>query len=356
MKKRYLCTLKYLRMTERNFVKKIMQNPVYLTITGIVGAVLLFFLVLYLAVPSYRFDESEPFHGEFVFNPYQEVDSNQFTNPIYIDFRSNSIENHGVNAYEYGFAMTGTRFLCLGYKEVRKMDYPFLQSIHYKQYNLDKLNKTARLVAPAHPSKGFKKGEFANLDHYRVIEALSENDNSLYYWDIALSNGHRANIIASCEKAGFTTACLSDDEPENIYKSLETGNSYGVRFKNNLNEVPVLEYVTFRNDTISVYVSDKAKEIRFIGQNAVTKKTVENSNQACYFFKDDDSYIRTEIEFENGNTLYLNPIVRHQYQYFFDPDHAFVMKGRTYLMWAVYIIVVVAYFYRVVKNRKKSSL
>lgn len=343
-------------MAERNFVKKIMQNPVYLTITGIIGAVLLFFLVLYLAVPSYRFDESEPFHGEFVFNPYQEVDSSQFANPIYIDFRSESIENHGVNAYEYGFAMTGTRFICLGYKEVRKMDYPFLQSIHYKQYNLDQLNKTARLVAPAHPSKGFKKGEFTNLDHYRVIEALSDNDNSLYYWDIALSNGHRSNIIASSEKSGFTTACLSDDEPESIYKSLEIGNSYGIRFKNNLNEVPVLECVTLKNDTITVSVSEKAKEIRFIGQNAVAKQTARDSNHAFYFFKNDDSYIRTEVEFEGGNTLYLNPIVRHQYQYFFDQDHAFVMKGRTYLMWAVYIIVVVAYIrFLVVKIKDKNK-
>lgn len=343
-------------MTERKFVKKIMQNPVYLVITGIIGAVLLFFLVLYLAVPSYRFDESEPFHGEFVFNPYQEVDSSQFANPIYIDFRSESIENHGVNAYEYGFAMTGTRFLCLGYKEVRKMDYPFLQSIHYKQYNLDQLNKTARLVAPAHPSKGFKKGEFTNLDHYRVIEALSDNDNSLYYWDIALSNGHRSNIIASSEKSGFTTACLSDDEPESIYKSLEIGNSYGIRFKNNLNEVPVLECVTLKNDTITVSVSEKAKEIRFIGQNAVAKQTARDSNHAFYFFKNDDSYIRTEVEFEGGNTLYLNPIVRHQYQYFFDQDHAFVMKGRTYLMWAVYIIVVVAYIrFLVVKIKDKNK-
>lgn len=343
-------------MTERKFVKKIMQNPVYLVITGIIGAVLLFFLVLYLAVPSYRFDESEPFHGEFVFNPYQEVDSSQFANPIYIDFRSESIEDHGVNSYEYGFAMTGTRFLCLGYKEVRKMDYPFLQSIHYKQYNLDQLNKTARLVAPAHPSKGFKKGEFTNLDHYRVIEALSDNDNSLYYWDIALSNGHRSNIIASSEKSGFTTACLSDDEPESIYKSLEIGNSYGIRFKNNLNEVPVLECVTLKNDTISVSVSEKAKEIRFIGQNAVAKQTARDSNHAFYFFKNDDSYIRIEVEFEDGNMLYLNPIVRHQYQYFFDPDHAFVMKGRTYLMWAVYIIVVVAYIrFLVVKIKYKNK-
>jgi len=343
-------------MSERKLIKKIVQNPVYLAITGVVGVVLLFFLVLYLAVPSYRFDESVPFKGDFVFNPYQEVDSTQFANPIYMDFRSDSIENHGVNAYEYGFAMNRTRFLCLGYKDIRKMDYPFLQSIHYKQYNLDKLNEKSRLVAPAHPTKGFKHGEMTNLDHYRIIEALSENDNSLYYWDIALSNGHRANIIATGEKAGFTTACLSEDEPENIYKSLENGNSYGVSFNGKLSEVPVLEYVTLKNDTISVSVSEKAKEIRFIGQNAKVKKTENETKETFYIFEKDDSYIRAEIEFENGNTLYLNPIVRHQYQYFFDPDHAFVMKGRTYLMWAVYIIVVIAYIrFLIIKIKEKNK-
>lgn len=342
-------------MSKGNFLQKIKQNPVYLAITGIIGAVLLFFLVLYLAVPSYRFDESEPFHGDFIFNPYQNVDSSLFANPIYIDFRAEKFDIQGINVYEYGFAMTGTRFLCLGYEEVRKMDYPFLQSVHYKQYNLDQLNKSTRLVAPAHPSKGFKQHELSNLDHYRVIEALSENDNSLFYWDIALSNGHRANIIATGEKAGFSTACLSTNEADNIYKSLETGNSYGVFLNDKDSKIPVLQYVTLKSDTIDLAVSEKAKEIRFIGQNSIVKMTTNNTENAIYIIQDNDTYIRAEIEFDNGNTLYLNPIVRHQYQYFFDQDHAFVMKGRTYLMWAVYIIVLIAYirfFIIKLKNKK----
>ena len=63
--------------------------------------------------------------------------------------------------------------------------------------------------------------------------------------------------------------------------------------------------------------------------------------EALYPIQKDDTYIRTEIEFEDGSTLYLNPLVRHQYQYFFDLNKAKVMKGRTYLMWAVYIIVAI---------------
>ena len=107
-------------------------------------------------------------------------------------------------------------------------------------------------------------------------------------------------------------------------------------------EVPELQEVTFDNDTLKVSVSEKAKEIRFIGQNAIVKQRLNNVSEGFYHFEKDDTYIRAEIEFENGNTLYLNPLVRHEYQYFFDLNKAKIMKGRTYLMWTVYIIVVLA--------------
>ena len=318
-----------------------------MALTGIVGAILLFFLVLYLAVPSYTFADIEPFNGEFIYNPYTEI--NRIN---YIDFRSDKLENQGIKVYEYGYAIGGTRYLCLGYESKRIIDYPFLQSIHYKQFNIDKLNKKCRLVAPAHPSKGFKKGEMTRLDHYRVMEALSPDDNSLYYWDIALSNGHRVNIIATGKN--FATACIGDNDAQSVLNSLETGNSYAINYSGSLIEVPELQSVKLNNDTLVVSVSDKAKEVRFIGQNAIVKQSVSNVAEAVYPIQKDDTYIRTEIEFEDGSTLYLNPLVRHQYQYFFDLNKAKVMKGRTYLMWAVYILVVLA-FARLVVTKKKDE-
>ena len=348
-------------MSERKFWNKIKSNKFYLVTTSIVGAILLFIMVLYLAVPSYSFAEIEPFKGNFIYNPYASNNSIR-VNIYYVDFRSKLIEDEALKTYEYGYALTGTRYLCIGYKEKRIIDYPFLQSIHYKQFNIDKLNQKTRLVALAHPSKGFKQGELTRLDHYRVMEALSTNDNSLYYWDIALSNGHRVNIIAtnnnavdSCSKpVKYTVACLNVNNGEDVLKSLETGNSYAVAYRDELFEVPVLQEVTIKNDTLIVAVDKKAKEIRFIGQNAIVKQRVSDNSEGYYHFKKDDTYIRTEIEFENGNTLYLNPLVRHEYQYFFDLNKAKVMKGRTYLMWAVYIIVVLA-FARLVIIKKKDE-
>ena len=324
----------FLTMSERKFWKKIRSNKVYLSLTCFVAAILLIILVLYLAVPSYSFDDVEPFKGDYIYNPYSKIERIN-----YFDFRSKDIDNQGINVYEYGYSLTGTRYLCLGYEKQRKIDYPFLQSSHYKQYNIDKLNKITRLVALAHPFKGFRQGQMTRLDHYRVMEALSNDDNSLYYWDIALSNGHRVNIIATGKN--HLTACIGDSDAESVYKSLETGNSYAVAYSGNLAEVPQLVNVTVRFDNLFVTVSETAKEMRFIGQNAEVKSVVKNVSKGFYPIQKDDTYIRTEIEFANGNTLYLNPLVRHQYQYFFDLDKAHVMKGRTYLMWAVYVIVAV---------------
>ena len=304
--------------------------------TCIIGAILLAIMALYLTVPSYVFSEIEPFHGEYIYNPYTEI--NRLN---YYDFRSENIDNQGFDVYEFGYALSGTRYLCLGYEKERKIDYPFLQSIHYKQFNIDKLNKITRLVALAHPTKGFKKGELTHLDHYRVMEALSDGDNSLFYWDIALSNGHRVNIIATGKN--FSTVTIGDNDPKSVYDALESGNAYAVYYTGSLIEVPELQSVTLRNDSLFVSVSAKAKEMRFIGQNAIVKQRLNNVSEGFYHFEADDTYIRTEIEFENGNTLYLNPLVRHEYQYFFDLNKAKVMVGRTYLMWAVYIIVVLAF-------------
>lgn len=345
-------------MAKSKFWNKVRNNKLYLAIAGIIGAILLFFLVLYLAVPSYRFADIEPFNGEFIHNPYSKTDRVN-----YFDFRSKNIENQGINAYEYGYSLAGARYLCLGYTEKRKIDYPFLQSVHYKQFNIDKLNEKSRIVALAHPSDGFKQGELTHLDHYRVMEALSPNNNSLYYWDIALSNGHRVNIIAntgdgfdaSPDAMKYMTACLGSNAADSVYKSLKDGNSYAVAYRGKLAEVPLLNGVMLNKDTMCVSVSEIAKEIRFIGQNAVVKQTVKDVSECNYVFEKNDTYIRTEIEFYNGNTLYLNPLVRHKYNYFFDEDKAEVMKGRTYLMWAVYIVVVLAFIFRFFVNRKNDN-
>ena len=84
------------------FFEKIKNNKFYLVLTGIIGSILLIILVLYLAVPSYSFADIEPFKGDYIYNPYSNI--NRIN---YVDFRSDNIENQGIKVYEYGYALTG---------------------------------------------------------------------------------------------------------------------------------------------------------------------------------------------------------------------------------------------------------
>ena len=90
--------------------------------------------------------------------------------------------------------------------------------------------------------------------------------------------------------------------------------------------------------------------MRFIGQEGKIKFKVNDVDECSYFFSDDDTYIRVEVEQNDGSILYLNPLVRHEFAYFFDRDHCKLMKGRTYFMWAVYIVVVFAFLNNVLST------
>ncbi|MGN0033549.1 MAG: hypothetical protein ACI358_07230 [Candidatus Limimorpha sp.] len=340
-------------MFVRNILERLKRNRLMLVLTMVLGLSLLLLLGVYLAVPSYIFDP-QPFKGDFIFNPYDDVDETVLSVPRYYDFSAEGADNEVVNSYEYGYSLSGARYLCINYSEKRNLDFPFMQSVHCKQFNIDRLKEKSCVVGLAHPSHGFKKGEMKNLEHYRVIEALSCGDNSLDYWDIALSSGHRVNIVAAngtvkedshgVNGFSYSTAVLSQsDNAASVCESLEIGKSYGVAYKGALSEVPVLQDVDLHGDTLFVSMCERVREMRFISQNGKRKYVANDVDGCSYVFSEDDTYIRVEIESENGSTLYLNPLVRHEFAYFFDRDQCKIMKGRTYFMWAVYIVVIFAF-------------
>jgi hypothetical protein len=96
------------------------------------------------------------------------------------------------------------------------------------------------------------------------------------------------------------------------------------------------------------------KTLRFIGQNGVVKDSLNNVNQGVYAIKDDDSYIRVEMSFDDETIIYLNPIVRHQFQYFFDPSLSDMMKERTWLMRIIYVFVIIFFVKYLLSNKKEE--
>lgn len=319
---------------------------------GIAVVIVLAFLVLYLSVPSYRFEDPVAFHGNFIRNPYN-TEKNDWH---YYDFRSDTIDEQGFDVSEYGYGLSKARYLCIGGKDKRKIDYPFFQNIHYKQFNIDELQKKHRFAVPI-LDKGFKKREMRNLSHYRLLEVFNTDCQAVDYWDEALSHGNRVNVLASCgninKEVKYVTVVNAKDV-DSVYAALESGDSYAVAYQGNIEDLPELKSVRLDGDTMTVQVSEKAAVIHFIGQNGVVKDSILNNETASYRFADDDTYIRTEVVFDDATVMYLNALVRHPYQYYFDPNMATVMKGRTMLMRVVYIIAFVA-FGRYLLTRRKDD-
>lgn len=331
---------------------KISRKGFFSRIFGLIaGLILLFFVTLYVFVPTYRFDSPAPFSGKFIYNPYQKLTNENWQ---HIDLRNDST----LNSYEYGYGLSQAKYLCLDYKSKRKIDYPLFQNIHFRQYNINCLNKNSALVVPTNLDKGFKLREIKHLDNYRLLELLSPYGNHLENWDLALSSGRRVNILATSDLNEFkhSIAINSDyKDKQQIIKSLKDGDFYAISYKRENEDLPQLGSLFLNNDTIYVSANKTIKELRFIGQNGNVKDSLTNINIGSYIFTEDDSYIRVEMVFHDETTIYLNPIVRHQYQYFFDPSLSEMMKEKTWLMRIVFLCVIIFFGKYLLSNKKDTT-
>lgn len=337
--------------SSKNICKK--GKFIHWILAGFATIIVLFYVTLYVFVPTYRFEDPKPFSGDFIHNPYQKLTN---VNWNYVDLRNDDI----MPTYEYGRGLFPTHYLCVNYESERKIDYPFFQNIHFKQYNINCLNKTSSLVIPTRLDNGFKLREMKHLDNYRLMEVVSSYGKYFNYWDLALSSGRRINIVATdseSDDSGFVNktvinADLNDDEQ--IINSLKNGDSYAISYRNGNMDLPELKCLELINDTIFVEATKEVETLRFIGQNAKVKDSLSNVNQGVYVFKDDDSYIRVEMSFDDETVIYLNPIVRHQFHYFFDPSLSVMMKERTWLMRIIYVFVIIFFVKYLLSNKKEE--
>ena len=242
------------------------------------------FLFIYLATPTYSFKEPKPFEGEYLYNPYQDMNpdlwkkyhfhchSRKFfglTNgrkskeetidSVYQALGydhygiSNymSISTHGseredyIPAYEHGYGLIRkTHQLCIGAESVYWPDYPFMQNLNTKQHMINQLGKRSRFVVPVHASftKGYQVSDMMFLSNYRLLEVLNPYGNVPEYWDMALSNGHRVYAIGgddthAVNKQGEVCHNLNmintqSIDAESIYTALDKGLCYAVEFDN----------------------------------------------------------------------------------------------------------------------------
>ena len=245
---------------------------------------LLTILFVYLSVPTYSFREPKPFSGDYLYNPYQNIEPDQWkkyhfhchsrqyiglTNgrkskesaidsvyqalgydhwgiSDYMFINPFAAERDGyIPAYEHGYGLIHkTHQICIGAESVYYIDLPFMQNLNMKQHIINKLGERSRFVMPAHASftKGYKVNDMMFLSNYRLLEVLNPYGDAFEHWDMALSNGHRVYAVGdddthNINKANevchnLTVVNTPDLNPEHLYEALDKGSCYAVEFDN----------------------------------------------------------------------------------------------------------------------------
>ena len=258
------------------------MRSLLITATFLLGPPMAYWMLQYLIMPRYQFKEGKPFHGEYLYNPYQDMDpdlwkqynfhchSRKFfgiTNgrlsketdidSIYqalgydhygiSDYMS--VNRHGIGqtdyipAYEHGYGFfRKTHQLCIGAESVCFADFPFAQNLDTKQHTLNMLKDHTRFAVPAHVSytDGYKVSDMRYLSGYRLLEIGNPYGMGTEHWDAALSTGHRvygigdddSHNVLNANEVGrfFTMVNTSDLQADSVYAALERGCTYTVEF------------------------------------------------------------------------------------------------------------------------------
>ena len=388
---------------------------------GLGVALLLLTLYVYLSVPTYKFKEPRPFEGEYLYNPYQDMNPDQWkkyhfhchsrkylgltngrkSTEAAIDsvYRALGYDHYGISdymsinphnadkedyipAYEHGYGLIRkTHQICIGAESVYWPDFLFMQNINMKQHTINKLGERSRFVMPAHASftKGYKVSDMKYLSNYRLIEVVNPYGNAIEHWDAALSNGHRIYALGDDDTHDITNikeVCLNltmvntpDLKAENVYEALDRGLCYAVEFdvffhhpmtlKEKAAQAMSLPHLTkaqLVGDTLFIETSAaRMHEVRFIGQNGKVLKTEENVATAFYVIQPDDPYVRTEINVNELQHFYLNPVTRHPTSIVVDRRLDSINYAQTVLYWVVYAVALVAFAWYLVRKAKERK-
>lgn len=393
-------------------LKKILKSLLYL-ISGFITLVIL----TSIFVPYYSFDEPKPFSGSYYNNPYHNmnpnnwiqanfhahtrqfggltngrVNTNEMVDSVYkalgfdhvglSDYNTinyfDSVNPSFIPAYEHGYGIFKIHQLCIGAKKVRKLDFFAFQNLSMKQHTLNRLEKQTRLAIPAHPSfvkKGYLVEDMKYLSNYKLMEVLNGFRISTAHWDTALSNGHLVYLIGNDDShdvtditdvaTRFTMINAAENEADQLLLALENGNAVGVDFpikrdesleqkvKRLKKDLPYIKQVELNGDTLSISASKQISKAKFIGQEGKELNSQNNVMTASYVIQPEDSYVRTELYFKNGTTLYLNPITRHESDDVVKQRLDHINWFKTIMLWTVYAFVIAIVSYLIVKKTKR---
>jgi hypothetical protein len=322
---------------------------------------------------KYKFPEPHPFNGGYLYNPYSNIDTSMWkisnfhahthkfagnTNTTlknswsldslysYLGYDIISISDYQninkfeskklwyIPVYEHGYQYYKNHQLVLNAKKVNWTDYFFRQTLNNKQFVLNRLKKdTSVLVTIVHPilRKAYSSNDFKYLTNYDCLEVANNKYLFISNYDTVLSCGHQVFLMADDDEHNLKNPndCGSAFNmingvavSDSILKNLKRGRSIAVKFNLNfyksfeskkaaIHSLTKLLRFSVQNDTISLSMNKAVKTIKFIGQQGIEKKIITDNKTGSYFFSENDTYIRIEIECTDGTLLFLNPVFRY---------------------------------------------
>ena len=225
---------------------------------------------------------------------------------------------------EHGYNIMKRHQLAIGARRVDWFDFPFWQSLSNRQHVIDRVGRTADLVALNHPPSrdGYSPDDLRRLSGYQLLEIVNGPHRSEDSWDAALSSGHAVWALANDDthdladpaRTGMAWNMIDAASPStrDVVDALRMGRTYAVsRTSETISGVQtVLAGFEFSDGTLVVTCAGEPSTFNFIGQDGVVRKSVKDAMNASYTFTGDDTYIRTVIESPRA-LLYLNPVLRY---------------------------------------------
>ena len=333
--------------------------------------------------PIYDFRAPQPFSGPDIFNPYRDLDTancwkrtNLHTHTrVRGPFPPNECEewpdetwaeyekfgydivtfsNHNeltvhpfdstlqVNVYEQGYSPFKFHKLVFGSDKVVHYDplLPLLAS--QKQFELDRLGRNADFIQINHPYRtvGMSRRHMEALSGYELMELDTGISTENEYWDWALSAGHYSfgaanddfhhidNSVNIAVRCNFL--CTPSGRYEDLKKTLLGGCFYAMRvpdyghgdwdvkYEKN-HELPFVEDIGVRGDTVYMALSMVADSIRVNGQDHRTLALVADCDRIDYPMGPDEPYARLTAYFPEGEVIYSNPFARYDSALAADP-------------------------------------
>lgn len=348
--------------------------------------------VFYLSAPYFQFPKPAAFAGKHFYNPYAD---SMLPQAKHISFRMNALHladvllngrvrlhikhadtlpqppfeldisnfqyrhryldrnNELLTIYRHGYGLTNDQQLCVGAEKVIWTEYPFVQQLRHKQDVLWKLSRSAKVVALTDPARSYTDEQLQLLSGYQLMELTNTEAASLHAWDVALSHGHYIHLLlTNLDKQGlnleeeilFSNQMLMNEiNAGTLTKALLDGRFFNLSRPASVSETPAPELISVKvnNDTLTVKTMPEATSITYIGQNGKVLLHHDKLPAAGYPLKEDDSYVRVQLSFADGSTIYLNPIARSSNAGLPEQPAAVFDSVQTALMRAAFTILIV---------------